>query len=82
MKQGFSYVFSGIGLQVDSMVGHSELKWLTFHKARETKATFLLFSIAGTTYTFPKHCFESDFDVVELRNILRTALPKSNLRAS
>jgi YcxB-like protein len=82
MKQGFSYVFSGIGLQVDSMVGHSELKWLTFHKAQETKWAFLLFGTAGTTYTFPKHCFGANSDFAELRRILRTALPKSNLRDS
>jgi YcxB-like protein len=82
MKQGFSYVFSGIGLQIDSMVGHSELKWLTFRIAQETKGSFLLFSSAGTTYTFPKHCFGDESDLVELRRILRTALPKSNLRAS
>jgi hypothetical protein len=81
IKQGFSYVFSEIGLQVDSMVGHSDLKWLTFRKAQETKWAFLLFSIAGTTYTFPKHCFGADSDFVELRRILRTALPKSNLRS-
>jgi len=82
MRQGFSYVFSGAGLQVESMVGHSELKWLTFRKALETKRAFLLFSIAGATYTFPKHCFEADSDFVKLRSILRTALPNSKLRAS
>jgi YcxB-like protein len=82
MKQGFSYSFSEKGLQVDSMEGHSELKWLTFRKAQETKWAFLLFSTAGTTYTFPKHCFEANSDVVGLRRLLRTALPKSNLRAS
>jgi hypothetical protein len=82
MKQGFSYAFSGNGLEVESMVGRSELKWLTFRKAQETKGAFLLFTTAGTTYTFPKHCFEADSDVVELRRILRTALPESNLRAS
>jgi hypothetical protein len=82
MKQGFSYVFSGTGLEVDSMVGHSEIKWLTFRKAQETKESFLLFSTAGTTYTFPKHCFGADSDFAELRHILRTALPKSSLRAS
>jgi hypothetical protein len=81
MRQGFSYVFSGIGLQVDGMVGHSELKWLTFRKALETKGAFLLFSTAGATYTFPKHCFVGDSDLVEMRRILRTALPNSNLRA-
>jgi len=81
MTQGFSYAFSRNGLEVESMVGRSEIKWLTFRIAKETKGAFLLFSTAGTTYTFPKHCFASDSDVVGLRSILRTALPKSNLRS-
>ncbi len=80
IRQGFSYVFSETGVRVDSMVGHSELKWLTFRKALETKGSFLLFSTAGATYTFPKHCFSADSDLAELRRILRTALPTSKLR--
>jgi hypothetical protein len=82
IKRGVSYVFSGMGLQVDSSVGHSEIKWLMFRKAHETRWAFLLSSTAGTTYTFPKHCFEANSDFPVLRQILRTALPESNLRDS
>jgi hypothetical protein len=80
VRQGLSYAFSEDGVQVDSVSGHSDLKWVAFRKALETRREFLLISSRGGTYSLPKHCFASDADVTELRQILAAALPDSRLR--
>jgi hypothetical protein len=79
-RGGFKYHVTNAGIHVEGSTGSSDYNWTAFLEAREVSAAFFLFVTPFTFHVILKRCFNSNEDVDQFREIIRTNIPKSNLR--
>ena len=81
VKIGFNYQFSDDGINVETSLARSDVKWAAIRELIETRSAFLLLWSPTTAYIVPLRCFSSESDVLAARELFRSKVPKTKLRA-
>jgi hypothetical protein len=79
-KSGYKYHVTIHGIRVEGSAGLSDLNWSAFVGAREESTAFWLYVSRTTFHLIPKRCFNSDAEIVEFRDIIRSNISKAKLR--
>jgi hypothetical protein len=75
------YIFSPVGVSIQSPLASAEAKWPAYIRATETRSYFLLYSAPGFANVLPKRCFTNATEIAEFRGLVRQKIPKSTLRS-
>jgi hypothetical protein len=81
IKRGVNYQFSEAGVHIETSISKSDLSWAAIRRVREFPSEFLVFTSPRTAFALPKRCFERTQDVDSLRELFRTYVQRSKLRA-
>lgn len=80
VKRGVSYLFSDIGIHVETSVSKADLSWAAIQRVSESRSAFLVFTSRNIASMVPKRCLESTRGVVDLRQLFLSHVPKTKLR--
>ena len=81
VKTGFKYQFSDDGINVETPLARSDVKWAAIREVIETRSAFLLLWSPTTAYIVPLRCFSGESDILAARELFRSKVPKTKLRA-
>ena len=81
LKREVSYQFSEDGVHVETSISKTDLSWAAIRRVKELPSEFLVFTNPNIAFTLPKRCFERTQDVASLRELFRTYVQRSKLRA-
>ncbi|MBC7795957.1 MAG: YcxB family protein [Pyrinomonadaceae bacterium] len=74
VKGSYRYVFSLEGIEFFSQTASSQILWIDLVKVVESRTDFLLFPQPQISYLIPKRAFESESQINDFREMLRSAL--------
>jgi hypothetical protein len=75
MKSEMSVETFEDGLQINTALSESKMKWLIYTHWRETPNLFMVYQSSNCFNLFPKRAFSDDEQINEFRELLRVKLP-------
>ena len=82
VRQGTTYRFSNIGVQIETAVAKADLQWEAFRYAIMTVPLLLLLTSKSSlgAQVLPIRCFANEADLTAVRQLVTSRIPKTTLR--